>query len=186
MSDECVLAKVIVVPKNSVIKYSEGYNIFYNIETGQTQEGNSYGKQCSWFEELDKKNIMVTEDLMFIKFLHDVSNPKEGYCGTCEMLHEDYSYNEINQDYGNVWNIVKEDFSKFLLERKEVRKSMNYLMMIGIHSTYCSYAGDGDVYMSINDVIKVNGSSFTHNGIVRKDDSEEFAKWYNNEHNIEC
>ncbi len=158
MSVECVLARVTVKPKNSVIKSNKCHNLFYNISSGKVEEGISYKNNCSWFEEIDDKNTILNEDTMFIDFLYDVSNVKDGYCGTCEILNEDYSYAEFRHDYDEVWKIVKDDFKDFLEKRKDVYKSMTYLMDINVHSTYDSYAGDGDVYLNIVGVTKINGN----------------------------
>lgn len=168
---ECVLTEVVVKPKNTVMKSKHAYNtLFYNIKTGQVQEPFGFSKNCDWIEELDEKHLMVTEDIMYINFIKDVSNVKKGYCGTVEMIREDIGYGEIGNDFGNVWNIVKDDFKDILSEEnKDLSKSMTYLMMISVHSTYCSYMGDGDVYLGIEGVVKVNGSQFVETKIEKKE-----------------
>ena len=110
---------------------------------------------------------------MYIKFIDDIAHPKKGYCGACELIHEDLDYGEIRYDYKSVWEIVAPDFKEFLDERKYNKLTLPYLMNINIHSTYCSYAGDGDVYLHIVGVIKVSGSSFKETKI-----KHEFDKFY--------
>lgn len=175
MSIETVLAKVVVKPKDSVIN-SEKVNIntiFYNISTGQTENGINYWpkKVCSWFEELDSEHYILLEDTMYIEFLNDVSNVKDGYLETTELFQEDYSYCGISNDYQSVWNSVKGEFEKFLKDRKHTESSINYLMNIRITSTYCSYAGDGDVYLNIDSLFKVESGKF--NKIVINTKKEE-------------
>jgi len=168
-----VFTKVTVLPKNSVIRENSFDNLFYNIETGKVAYGSGYKEKCSWFEHIESDYYLVKDDTMYIKFIDDIAHPKKGYCSACELIHEDLDYGEIRCDYPAVWEIVAPDFKDFLDERKYSKLTLPYLMNINIHSTYCSYAGDGDVYLNIIGVIKVSGSSFKETKIAHK-----FDKYY--------
>jgi hypothetical protein len=175
MSIETVLAKIVVKPKDSVINL-ERVNIntiFYNISNGKTENGQcSYPKKiCSWFEELDSEHYILLDDTMYIEFLNDVSNVKDGYLETCELFAEDYSYCGISKDYPTVWNSIKDEFEEFLKNRKYTEASINYLINIRITSTYCSYVGDGDVYLNIDSLFKVESGKF--NKIIINTKEEE-------------
>ena len=171
MSIETVLAKVIVRPKNSVIKSKHVDSLFYNIRTGKVEAGSSWIKKegCSWFSKLDDKFYVLNDDTMYIEFIDDVSNVKDGYCGTTEMLNEDLTFCGVRDEYHKVWEIVVDDFKKFFEERKKTKCSKSYLMGIEIISTYCSYAGDGDLYMHINSITKVTGDEQQKFVISRKE-----------------
>jgi hypothetical protein len=175
MSIETVSARVVVKPKDSVIDL-ERVNIntiFYNISTGQTEDGINHWpkKVCNWFEELDSEHYILLEDTMYIEFLNDVSNVKDGYLEATELFQEDYSYCGISNDYPLVWDSVKGEFEKFLKDRKYTESSINYLMNIRITSTYCSYVGDGDVYLNIDSLFKVESGKF--NKIIINTKKEE-------------
>lgn len=166
-----VFTKVTVLPKNSVIREKSFDNIFYNIETGKVAYGSGLNKEkCSWFEHISDDYYLVKNDTMYIKFIDDVAHPEKGYCGACELIHEDLPYGEIKYDYVEVWKIIEPDFKEFLDERKYNKLTLPYLMNIQLHSTYCSWAGDGDVYLNIVGVIKVSGSSFKETKIKHKFD----------------
>ena len=168
-----VFTKVVVLPKNSVIREDKLYNLFYNIESGEVAYGSGFREKCSWFEHIEEDYYLVKSDTMYIKFIDDIAHPKKGYCGACELIQEDLDYGEMRYDYKSVWEIVAPDFKDFLDERKYNKSTLPYLMNINIHSTYCSYAGDGDVYLHIVGVIKVSGSSFKETKI-----KHEFDKFY--------
>jgi hypothetical protein len=176
MSIETVFAKIIVKPKNSVIKTKNCGVVFYNINTNKTEIGYKlYSKEhCSWFEELNDDYLIVKEDTMYIDFIDDISHVKKGYCGTTEMLNEDYDYSGVRNDYSEVWNAVKSDFNEFLNERSETKKTLPYIMNILVHSTYCSYVGDGDVYLNITDIIRFKNGEVSNRVSLNKHKEEYF------------
>jgi len=174
ITKETVFTKVIVKPKNSVIKRKNTSMPFYNIETGKIEIGSKwYGKEhCSWFEPLGDDYFILKEDTMYIEFLDDVSHVADNYCSTVEMICEDIDYSDMRSDYSKVWSVLKEDFNKFLKERKETKKSLPYIMNISVHSTYCSYAGDGDLYLNITDVIKFKNGDISERYTIRDNKNE--------------
>ena len=183
MSVDIVLSKITVLPKNSVVKSKVmNGNTFYNIRTNKIEDG-YYTKwrdgkfksiHCSWFEELGNDYYVVTDDTMYINYISDVSQPRDGYCTAIEMLNEGLD-SSIKSDYEEVWKIVEPDFDKFLKERIFTKMSLPYLLDINVHSTYCSYAGDGDVYLNITAVSKVTGNVINKSEIKHKFDEWMFS-----------
>jgi len=185
---ETVFTKVIVRPKNSVIKRKNSAIPFYNITTGKVEIGSKWyikDQHCSWFEPLGDNYFILKEDTMYIEFLDDISHVTDNYCSTTEMICDDIDYSDIKSDYHKVWSVIGKDFKKFLEERKGTKKILPYIMNISVNSTYCSYAGDGDVYLNITDVIKFKNGDISEKYTIRDVDKEiadqfiEMNKYFN-------
>jgi len=185
---ETVFTKVVIKPKNSVIKRKNSSIPFYNITTGKIEIGSKWyikDQHCSWFEPLGDDYFILKEDTMYIEFLDDISHVTDNYCSTTEMICEDIDYSDIKSDYHKVWAAIGKDFKKFLEERKETKKILPYIMNISVNSTYCSYAGDGDVYLNITDVIKFKNGDILEKHTIRDVDKEitdqfiEMNKYFN-------
>jgi hypothetical protein len=174
MSIETVFVKVIVKPKNSVIKSKICDRYFLNIRTNKLEIGKKfYNKnKCSWFEPLDDDFFLLLDDTMYIEFMDDVSHIKDNYLSTCELMNEDYTHSGIKSDYIKVWEVVSKDFNKFLEDRKEIKKSLPYILNISVYSSYNSWDGDGDVYLNITDVIRFKGGKIEVNKLENIENNE--------------
>lgn len=165
-----VLSKIIVKPKNSVIKTRKARTVLYNIETGEVYNNNwSLSEYPDWIEEIDRRWTMFHNDVMLIEFIEDLNDPVGEYedTMTVDLIRED-CIGLFEHFYSMIWDSVKDKYIEDLNDRDVDGISKRYIIDMTLRSWQC-YEGDWDVDGEINRILECNGSSFNEIELVGVD-----------------
>ncbi len=159
MGSGCVLTKIVVMPKNSIMEAERANTAFYNIDTSESHDNSYNFKPCDWIEEIDDEYVVFHNDVMMVEYVDDLSDVvDEKHMGIAEYINDEPCHGEMLECYETLWQEVCHLFKEDLLKRDKDEISKKFIMYIVMEYYHDSYLGDGDMNMYIEDVWQLPSS----------------------------